>query len=73
MQAQTYGISKIHLNAIATRALIDEDFKAGVLNGKRSQKIQEYPLPEIIQQEVMKELQYRGTIIFLCLTYIIYT
>ena len=53
MQAQTYGFPKAHLNAIATRALIDEDFKAGVLNGKRSQKIQEYPLPEFILQEVM--------------------
>ena len=53
MQAQTYRIPKAHLNAIATRALIDEDFKAGVLNGKRSQKIQEYPLPEIVLQEVM--------------------
>ena len=46
-------MTKIEINAIATRALIDEEFKAGVLNGKRSQKIQEYPLPEIIQQEVM--------------------
>ena len=53
MLAQTYGASKAHLNAIATRALIDEDFKAGVLNGKRSQKIQEYPLPELVQQEIM--------------------
>ncbi|MFN2145154.1 MAG: hypothetical protein ACK2T7_07355 [Anaerolineales bacterium] len=54
MLAQTHIASKAHLNAIATRALIDEDFKAGVLNGKRSQKIQEYPLPEFVQQEVMK-------------------
>ncbi len=53
MLAQTQIASKAHLNAIATRALIDEDFKAGVLNGKRSQKIQEYPLPEFVQQEVM--------------------
>jgi hypothetical protein len=53
MQASTSTYSKAHLNAIATRALIDEEFKAGVLNGKRSQKIQEYPLPEMIQQEVM--------------------
>lgn len=53
MLAHTYGGSKAHLNAIATRALIDEEFKAGVLNGKRSQKIQEYPLPELVQREVM--------------------
>ena len=48
------SFSKPHLNAIATRALIDEEFKAGVLNGKRSQKIQEYPLPETVQEEIMK-------------------
>ena len=54
MQATGYVISKAHLNAIATRALIDEEFKAGVLNGKRSQKIQEYPLSELIQEEIMK-------------------
>jgi hypothetical protein len=54
MQATGYGISKSHLNAIATRALIDEDFKAGVLNGSRSKKIEEYPLPQLIQEEIMK-------------------
>lgn len=53
MLASTNRYSRVHLNAIATRALIDEDFKAGVLNGSRSQKIQEYPLPEFIQQEVL--------------------
>ena len=54
MQASSISYSKPHLNAIATRALIDEDFKAGVLNGKRSQKIQEYPLPALVQEEIMK-------------------
>ena len=54
MLANIPRYSKVHLNAIATRALIDEDFKAGVLNGSRSQKIGEYPLPETIQQEIMK-------------------
>ncbi len=55
MQATTtFGYSKSHLNAIATRALIDEDFKTGILNGKRSQKLQEYPLPEKLQQEVLE-------------------
>lgn len=54
MQATGFRFSKSHLNAIAARTLIDEDFKAGVLNGKRSQKIQEYPLSEQVQQEVMR-------------------
>jgi hypothetical protein len=53
MLANTPTYSKAHLNAIATRALIDEEFKAGILNGSRSKKIGEYPLPEIIQQEIM--------------------
>ena len=53
MLANLPRYSKVHVNAIATRALIDEDFKAGVLNGSRSQKIEEYPLPETIQQEIM--------------------
>ncbi|MEJ2487505.1 MAG: hypothetical protein P8Y68_17415 [Anaerolineales bacterium] len=53
MLANIPGFSKVHLNAIATRALIDEDFKAGILNGSRGQKIGEYPLPEITRQEIM--------------------
>ncbi len=53
MLANLPRYSKVNVNAIATRALIDEDFKAGVLNGSRSQKIEEYPLPETIQQEIM--------------------
>ena len=54
MLASTNRYSRVHLNAIATRTLIDEEFKAGMLNGSRSQKIQEYPLPESVQQEVLK-------------------
>jgi len=54
MQATSFYVSKSHLNAIATRALIDEEFKSAVLNGKRSQKIREYPLPEMVQEEVMQ-------------------
>lgn len=53
MLANTPGLSKVQLNAIATRALIDEDFKAGILNGSRLQKIGEYPLSEIARQEIM--------------------
>jgi len=54
MLASTSRYSKVHLNAIATRALIDHDFQTGVLNGSLSQRIQEYPLPENVQQEVLK-------------------
>ena len=53
MNSTTFAYSKAHLNAIATRALIDEDFKAAILNGERYQKLQEYPLPESVQREVL--------------------
>lgn len=53
MQTGASTYSKAQLNAIATRALIDEDFKAAVLNGKRSKRIQEYPLSNVIKEEVM--------------------
>ncbi len=53
MNSTTYTYSKANLNAIATRALIDEEFKAGILNGERFQKLQEYPLPESVQREVL--------------------
>ncbi len=53
MHTGSYIVPKAHLNAIAARALIDEEFKAGILNGKRSQKLQEYPLPESIQGAVL--------------------
>lgn len=46
-------VAKNQLNAIVTRALIDEEFKAGILNGSRQQKLEEYPLPEPIQQAVL--------------------
>ena len=45
--------AKNQMNAIITRALIDEDFKAGILNGMRRQKLEEYPLPEPIQTAVL--------------------
>ena len=53
MNSTTYSYSKAHLNAIATRVLIDEEFKTGILHGERFQKLQEYPLPESVQREVL--------------------
>jgi hypothetical protein len=45
--------TKAQINAIAARALIDEEFKAGILNGTRSKKLQEYPLPETFHRAVL--------------------
>lgn len=53
MLANNLNYSKHHLNAIATRALIDEEFKAGILNGTRAKKIEEYPLPKTLKSEVL--------------------
>jgi hypothetical protein len=54
MLANPSFIAKNHMNAIVTRALIDEDFKKGILNGTRRQKLEEYPLPEPIHEAVME-------------------
>lgn len=53
MLANPSFVAKNQMNAIITRALIDEDFKAGILNGTRRQKLEEYPLPEPIQSAVL--------------------
>ena len=45
--------ARTQINAIATRSLLDEDFKAGILNGTRSKRLKEYPLPETVHQAVM--------------------
>ncbi len=39
-------MSKNHLNAIATRALIDKKFRLGVLNGKRKEMLSEFPITD---------------------------
>jgi len=54
MLANPSFVAKNQLNAIVTRALIDEDFKAGILNGTRRQKLEEYPLPDTIQRAVLE-------------------
>jgi hypothetical protein len=46
--------TKVQINAIATRALVDKDFKAGILNGTRSQRIKEYPLPDFYHRAILE-------------------
>jgi hypothetical protein len=46
-------MSKMKLNAIAAQALLDEDFKAALLNGKRREKLNAFELNEEEIQAIM--------------------
>lgn len=46
--------ARTQINAIATRSLIDEKFKTGILNGTRSKTLKDYPLPEKVHQAIME-------------------
>ena len=46
-------MSKLQLNAIITRALVDEEFRAGILNGKRKALLSAYPLPTEVMHKVL--------------------
>lgn len=39
-------MSKLHLNAIATRALVDREFQEKLLNGQRKEMLGEFTLSE---------------------------
>lgn len=39
-------MSKLHLNAIATRALVDKEFQEKLLNGQRKEMLGEFTLSE---------------------------
>jgi hypothetical protein len=46
-------MTKIAVNAIATRALVDKDFEAAILNGHRQELLQEFQLPEKVFNAIM--------------------
>ena len=46
-------MTKITVNAIATRALVDKDFEAAILNGQRRELLQEFQLPEKVFNAIM--------------------
>lgn len=46
-------MSKMKLNAIAAQALLDKDFKAALLNGKRREKLSAFELNEEEIQAIM--------------------
>jgi hypothetical protein len=46
-------MTKVAVNAIATRALVDKDFEAAILNGHRQELLQEFQLPEKVFNAIM--------------------
>lgn len=48
--------SKSHINAIATRALLDKKFQAALLNGQRREMLEQFPLSDE-EQEVLLDLR----------------
>lgn len=46
-------MSKMKLNAIAAQALLDKDFKAALLNGKRREELSAFELNEEEIQAIM--------------------
>jgi translation initiation factor RLI1 len=50
-------ITRLEINAIATRALVDKEFEAAILNGQRKERLQEFRLPESVANNIM---QFRG-------------
>lgn len=46
-------MTKIELNAIATRAIVDQQFEAAILNGHRRESLQDFSLPQDIFSAVM--------------------
>ena len=46
-------MTKVAVNAIATRALIDKDFEVAILNGQRQELLKEFHLPEKVFNAIM--------------------
>jgi hypothetical protein len=45
--------SSYQINAIATRALVDADFKQAILNGQRRQRLQEFIDKALIKLRIL--------------------
>ncbi len=46
-------MSKLNLNAIVTKALLDNQFRADILNGHRNERISEFDLTEDEKQVIL--------------------
>ena len=47
-------MTKLELNAIATRAILDQRFEAAILNGHRKDCLKEFTLPEDVFNDLME-------------------
>ena len=47
-------MTKLEINAIATRALVDKDFEAAILNGHRQERLNEFRLPKNVADTIMQ-------------------
>ena len=47
-------MTRLEINALATRALIDRDFEVAILNGQRYERLQEFQLPNVVVDAIMQ-------------------
>ncbi|HBG75288.1 MAG: hypothetical protein A2X25_12440 [Chloroflexi bacterium GWB2_49_20] len=47
-------MTKLEINALATRALTDRNFEAAILNGHRYERLQEFQLPVGVVNAIMQ-------------------
>ena len=47
-------MTKLEINALATRALTDRNFEAAILNGHRYERLQEFQLPVGVVNAIMR-------------------
>jgi hypothetical protein len=46
-------MSKLHINAIVTRALLDDEFKAAILNGQRQARLAGFDLTDTERNAIL--------------------
>jgi len=46
-------MSKLHINAIVTRALLDDEFKAAILNGQRKARLAAFDLTDKERETIL--------------------
>ena len=47
-------MTKLQINALATKALTDRNFEKAILNGSRYEKLKEFKLPVGVQEAIME-------------------
>ena len=46
-------MSKLHINALVTRALLDDEFKAAILNGQRKARLAAFDLTDTEREAIL--------------------